>query len=353
MVRQDSLLQERYRIVRQLGRGGMGTVYEATDEKFGTPVALKEIIFETSDAKQRELLGNAFQREAKSLATARHECVPFVRDHFHEDNYQYLVMELVEGDDLGRLLEDRKKPFYLDEVIDWMRQLLDALDYLHNLDPPIIHRDIKPNNLKLTSRKRLKLLDFGIAKSGEISAVTTKNQTFVGATLEYSPIEQMLHVVDATFREFLILQHETSTKEILGQRTDARADIFSAGSTFYHLLTGQLPEYATKRALALWEGRPDPLPHPSDLNASIPRRFGDFLLTAMSIARDDRFASAAEMLATLEIVASANSESVPATRAKTARLSKKPAAHIMPPNVPPVEREMADIDPALAETDQH
>ncbi len=86
MLRQGSLLQERYRILRQLGQGGMGAVYEAIDNRFDTPVALKEIIFVTTDEKQKKYLASAFEREAKSLATARHECIPFVRDYFNEDN---------------------------------------------------------------------------------------------------------------------------------------------------------------------------------------------------------------------------------------------------------------------------
>jgi len=221
----------------------MGAVYEATDEKFGTPVALKEIIFETTDENQKTYLASAFEREAKSLATARHECVPFVRDYFQDGGHEYLVMELVEGEDLGQLLEERKNPFKLAECLNWMRQLLDALDYLHNLDPPIFHRDIKPQNLKVNARKRLKLLDFGIAKSGTRSSdTTTRNRTFIGATLNYSPIEQILRVIDPTFREFILLRHEEKANAILAQNTDGRADIFAAAATFYHLLTNRVPE---------------------------------------------------------------------------------------------------------------
>src|SRR6185369_3066403 len=133
MLRQGRLILGRFKIVRELGQGGMGAVYEATDEKFGTPVALKEIIFETSDENQRAYLSAAFEREARSLALARHECVPFIRDYFQEGGREYLVMELVEGVDLGGLLEERRKPFLVADCIEWMRQLLDALDYLHNL----------------------------------------------------------------------------------------------------------------------------------------------------------------------------------------------------------------------------
>ncbi len=236
-------------------------------------------------------------------------------------------MELVEGEDLSQLLDQRKQPFSEDEAFDWMRQLLDALDYLHCLTPPIIHRDIKPANLKLTGRKRLKLLDFGIAKSGERSAGTTRNQTFVGATLDYSPIEQILRVIDATFREFIILKHEAKARAVLAQNTDVRADIFAAGGTFYHLLTNTVPEDATKRTLEVWEGKPDPLTHPSQLCSDVSNPMGNFLLKAMAIDREDRFASAAEMLDALNGVATETFSLASATQAKTERLIVSKSSH--------------------------
>ena len=317
MLQPSSLLLGRYRILRKLGNGGMGAVYEATDERFATPIALKEIIFKASDEKQRSNLSAAFEREAKSLARIQHECVPFFRDYFSENNREYLVMELIEGDDLGTILEEQKNPFTLQEVVDYMRQLLDALDYLHGLSTPIIHRDIKPQNLKLTARKRLKLLDFGIAKSGASSARTTLDHTFVAATIDYSPVEQLLRVVDSAFREYVLLKHETQARKMLEQQTDGRADIFAVGATFYHLLTNVPPTNATRRALTVWKGSKDPLPHPSDLLSDIPRALGDFLLKAMAIDRSDRFASAEEMLEALNKISIANISSAPHTAVRT------------------------------------
>ena len=236
MLSAGATLQNRYHILRQLGQGGMGAVYEATDGRFGTPVALKEIVFATTDARQREYMAAAFEREAKALATIQHECIPFVRDYFSEEECEYLVMELIPGDDLAKVLEQQKKPFSIYETLSWLQQLLDSLDYLHNLSPPIFHRDIKPQNLKVTARKRLKLLDFGIAKSGTRSAVTTRKQTFIGATLDYSPFEQILRVIDASFREFIILKHNDKVQAVLTHETDERADIFSAGAAFFQYL---------------------------------------------------------------------------------------------------------------------
>lgn len=179
MLEINTLLQNRYRIVNQLGHGGMGAVYKAIDERFGEPIALKEILIELTNAnneKQRGLITKAFEREAKALAKASHEVVPYVRDYFIELDRQFLVMELVEGKDLAEILEQNDKPFSLKDNLKWLDQLLDALDYLHNLKPPIIHRDIKPQNLKLNFRRKIKLLDFGIAKSVDNAASTITNQ---------------------------------------------------------------------------------------------------------------------------------------------------------------------------------
>lgn len=318
MLAINQILQGRYRITRQLGAGGMGAVYEAIDERFGEPIALKEIIFDLANEKQREMLGKAFEREAKSLAKSKHDAVPYVRDYFSELDRQFLVMELVEGEDLSGMLEKQKAPFSLDDILNWMDQLLDALDYLHNLKPPIIHRDIKPQNLKLNVRRRIKLLDFGIARSSDNSSATFTKHTFVGATLNYSPIEQILRVIDPTFRELLLLKHQEKAEAVLSQDTDPRCDIYALGGTFYHLLTNVVPIDATKRTLEIWEGKSDPLPNPSALNPLIPITISNCLLKALAIERDQRYSSALEMQKALKIAM---------TDAKTANLDLPDLSH--------------------------
>jgi serine/threonine protein kinase len=341
MLAKNEILQGRYRIVRQLGHGGMGAVYEAIDERFGEPIALKEILIESINHKQKNLILKAFEREAKSLAKARHEAIPYVRDYFTELNRQFLVMELVEGEDLAELLEKRGAPFPLEDVLRWIDQLLDALDYLHNLAPPIIHRDIKPQNLKLSFRRKIKLLDFGIAKSGDRTSTIT-NQTFVGATLDYSPIEQILRVIDATFREFILLKHKTEAENVLNQNTDARCDIYALGATFYHLSTNRLPEVATKRTLAIWEGKQDPLPNPSQINPEIPPTVSACLLKAMEIERDRRFSSAQEMREALQT----------AIAEEKARAKEKTLPLIEPERLQIVEEKIPEQNPTQAVTEK-
>lgn len=344
MLAINQVLQERYRIVRQLGYGGMGAVYEAIDERFGEPIALKEIIFDSADEKQREMVGKAFEREAKALAKAKHEVVPYVRDYFSELNRQFLVMELVEGEDLAEMLKSRGKPFPLEDILKWMDQLLDALDYLHNLKPPIIHRDIKPQNLKLNARRRIKLLDFGIARSGDRSSATLTKQTFVGATLNYSPIEQILRVIDQTFREFIVLKHKEKAEAVLNQDTDARCDIYALGGTFYHLLTNQVPIDATKRTLDIWEGKPDPLLNPTAIDPGIPPAVSACLMKAMEVESSKRFSSAIEMHEALK-GAIAESKSVISfvnsqeniTQAETVKLITSENSNIEAPTEPLIQ----------------
>ena len=121
----ETVLQDRYRIVRVIGKGGTGAVYEAIDLRLGNRVALKQTIIPA------EQTVNLLEREARLLARLRHPALPRIIDHFADGNYQYLVMEFIGGDDLGALLIQRDRPFELRRILKWADQLLDALDYLH------------------------------------------------------------------------------------------------------------------------------------------------------------------------------------------------------------------------------
>jgi serine/threonine protein kinase len=136
----------------------MGAIYEAIDQRLGNRVALKQTLVSGTQ------LDKAFEREAKLLARLHHPVFPTVSDYFADGEGQFLVMQFIPGDDLATLLDRQGGPFPPDQVMHWSDQLLDALDYLHTQEPPVIHRDIKPQNLKLTPRGRIILLDFGLAK---------------------------------------------------------------------------------------------------------------------------------------------------------------------------------------------
>ena len=267
MLTPDTVLQGRYRIVRSLGQGGMGTVYEAIDERLDSTVALKETLFAD------ERLRKQFEREARLLARVHHQALPRVSDHFSEGEGQFRIMQFIPGADLAEKFGERRSPFPASDVLTWADQLLDALDYLHTHEPPIIHRDIKPQNLKVTARGQVILLDFGLAKgqASEISLVTTSASIF-GYTPNYAPLEQ-----------------------IQGLGTDARSDLYALAATLYHLLTGVKPPDALTRAASLVNGQPDPLRPAREVNSAVPEVLSSVLDRAMAQNRDQRFRSAAEM----------------------------------------------------------
>jgi serine/threonine protein kinase len=298
MLSPDTLLQNRYLILRLLARGGMGAVYEARDERLGNIVALKETLFVD------EAMRMAFHREASILATLRHQALPKVIDHFTEGDGQFLVMEYIRGEDLSMILRINGSPIPPVDALAWAGQALVALEYLHSQRPPVIHRDIKPQNLKLNERGEVILLDFGLAKEAALDT-TRAPRSVRGYTLNYAPLEQ-----------------------IQGTGTDPRSDIYSLAATFYHLMTGVVPPNAVVRATALIEGREDPLRPAHELNTRISRAVSDVLERALTLDRNHRPASAAALRA--ELQQSARTEAVKAsstqTRVQPAVIKTSPAA---------------------------
>src|SRR5436190_14385893 len=120
MIESGTTLQKRYRIDRQIGQGGMGAVYIATDERFGSTVAIKETLFMDDNFRK------AIEREARLLNSLKHSALPRVTDHFEEDNGQFLVMEYIAGEDVAAILEREQQPFGIETVLKWADQLLDA-----------------------------------------------------------------------------------------------------------------------------------------------------------------------------------------------------------------------------------
>ena len=261
----DTVLQNRYRIVRQLGRGGMGAVYEAVDQRLGITVALKETL------SSEESMRKQFEREARLLAGMQHPALPRVSDHFVEGKRAFLVMQFIAGVDLARIISQQPGPFPRDQVIAWADQLLDALIYLHSRDRQVIHRDIKPHNLKLNANGQIALLDFGLAKAQPADASITASQSFFGYTRHYAPLEQ-----------------------IQDQHTDPRSDIYALGATLYHLLTGIKPPDAMVRASATVNSKPDPLQLADKIHEAVGSQLGAILDKAMAQRPEERFADANE-----------------------------------------------------------
>lgn len=266
MLALDTLIHDRYRIIRAIGKGGMGAVYEAFDQRLQSPVALKQMIVEG------EQLSRAFAREAQLLASLRHQALPRVIDHFVDDQGQFLVMEFIPGDDLATLLQKRGAPFPIDQVLSWADTLLDALSYLHAQQPPVIHRDIKPQNMKLTPRGEIILLDFGLAKGATAAQTRSMTGSVFGYTPQYAPLEQ-----------------------IKGSGTEPRSDLYALGATLYNLITGTPPPDALTRAAATISREPDPLEPAHRLNRAVPEDVSAVLSQALALDPAARFANADAM----------------------------------------------------------
>jgi serine/threonine-protein kinase len=278
------LLHGRYRIEGQLGAGGMGAVYRAFDTLRDELCALKEFRLGHLPSKEdpdmdpgppptgrkqvetlsREKAADQFKREARILARLEHPNLPKVTDYFSIGDDYYLVMTLIEGQDLETMLElAESKPFPEPQVLTWMSQVMDALAYCHAQG--VIHRDIKPANVIVTASGQAFLVDFGIAKPEDPSGTTTIGAQAV--TPGYSPPEQYGGTGG----------------------TDMRSDIYALGGLMYALLTGHHPLSALDRMLG------QVLPSPRSEVGDISPEVDWAVMEALEIQKEDRFESVTEM----------------------------------------------------------
>lgn len=253
----DTLLNNRYRIVSILGQGGMGAVYCAKDEHLDILVAVKENLF-LSDEYARQ-----FHHEASILASLRHPYLPRVGDYFAMEGGQYLIMDYIEGEDLRERIE-RLGTLSERETLLIGASVCEALAYMHSRNPSVIHRDIKPGNIKITPQGEAVLVDFGLAKVMRGSQHTTTGARAM--TPGYSPPEQ----------------YGTA-------RTDARSDLYSLGATLYAALTGVIPEDSLSRATGKAQ-----LTTPRKLQEKISRATETVLFKALEIEPEDRYQTAEE-----------------------------------------------------------
>ncbi|MBL8191276.1 MAG: protein kinase [Acidobacteria bacterium] len=215
---QGTLLADRYKIIKRIGGGGMGSVYLAEDQNLANrPVAVKEMIEMFADESSRLKAIEDFKRESELLAKLDHPSIPTIYQYFFdkERGRYYLVMKYIDGGDLAA--RQRVSGGRVDEltVTKWAVDTCDVLDYIHSQDPPIIYRDLKPANLMIDSRtNRVMLVDFGIAR---FVAATQKGVTAIG-TMGYAP------------------------PELFAGNVEKRSDIYSLGATMFHLLTGHDPQ---------------------------------------------------------------------------------------------------------------
>jgi len=284
-----SLLLDRYRIKEILGHGGMSSVYMAIDENVNIPVAIKENLVLS------ENYSTQFKNEATILAGLRHPNLPRVSDYFYIPGQgQYLVMDFIEGEDLRERIE-REGSLPEKDVIVIGLMICDALMYLHNLSPKVIHRDIKPGNIRITFNGSVALVDFGLVK-----VYQENQQTATGAramTPGYSPPEQYGRGI-----------------------TDERSDIYSLGATLYAAITGIIPEDGLERLSGKVK-----LVSPKKLSSNISDALEKVILKAVNVDPLKRYQKAEEFYSAL-----LNAGNYLITSKNTAVLSPPPSENLFP-----------------------
>ncbi|HEY7819255.1 MAG TPA: serine/threonine-protein kinase, partial [Vicinamibacteria bacterium] len=282
--RETELHVGRFTIRRRLGRGGMGAVYEGHDPALDRRVAIKTL---TSDAIGDAETRGRFEREARAAAKLAHPNIVTVYElgNFGGKDKPYIVMEYLEGTDVAALVSgSRGVPFA--EALDIVIQLCRALDFAHQKG--VVHRDVKPANLRYLDDGQVKIMDFGIARI-EGSHQITKSGVMIG-TLHYMSPEQ-----------------------IRGEKLDGRTDIFSAGCILYELLTGVRPfsgESATSILYSIVHETPKPI---AEKSADFPQEIQKIVDRALAKKVEDRFASAGEMAKELEKILSVYRKTLPRT----------------------------------------
>ena len=262
MMLPDTIVGERYRVMRLIGGGSMKRVYLAKDQRLQRECALAEMIDSFDDPVKQLAAITAFQREADLLAGLESEHIPQIFDRFSEDNRHFLVMEHVAGETLEQKLLSGRLSEAL--VIQIAAQILDTLGYLHSLKPPIIYRDLKPSNLILRADGTLKMVDFGIARHFELA----QKNTSIG-TQGYAPPEQY------------------------AGRSEARSDLYALGALMHHLLTDRDPS----------KFPPFSFPSVHELRPGIDPGLAELIHAALAYEVNQRIGSARDFRRALEQIA--------------------------------------------------
>ena len=285
-MEQGTLVQGRYRLLGLLGRGGMGEVWRAEDEALGRQVAVKCLRagLVLHDPGQAELQRERFRREARVAAGLQHPGVTVVHDFGDAGGAPYLVMELLDGRDLGQVLDGLpERRMAVAEAVDTARQIASALAYTHARD--VIHRDLKPANLIRTSDGSIKICDFGIARMRG-GGIGPTSRLGGGA----SPVGTPPYM---------------SPEQINADDLDARSDLYSFGCVLHELLVGAPPFTVGDPLVIMLDHRDTPPRPPRELRPAIPEALERIVLALLAKDPEDRPADAMAVLRSLNALAAA------------------------------------------------
>ncbi|MEJ5988599.1 serine/threonine-protein kinase [Ramlibacter sp. PS3R-8] len=263
----------RYEVLRVLGKGAMGVVYEGRDPNLDRRVAIKTVKVENLSEEAAAEYEHRFRTEARSAARLQHPNIVSVYDSDRDADVAFLVMEYIQGDDLKHHL-DRGVRYSLEQSLKIIRDLLSALDYAHKQG--IVHRDIKPANLLIEPGGRVKLTDFGVARIQDSGEATRTQGSMVG-TLKYMAPEQ-----------------------VQGQKIDSRADLFSVGVVLYQLLTDKRPFDGDNDFSIIHQIIGHHPPAPSSINPRLPGALDAVVARALAKSREERFETARDFAVALQ-----------------------------------------------------